>query len=230
VRVALVEDDTHVGQLMCLWLEEAGYSSRHYLSGKPFLQDMARESFDLVILDWMLPDTSGDQLLEWVRKNVDWPIPVIFVTGRDTEEDIVHGLNLGADDYVTKPVRRNEFLARITAVLRRTRPMVAKGELLDMPPFRIDTVTRRIARDGQDIELTQKEYELALFLFRNAGRLLSRRHLLESVWGHQSDINTRTVDTHVSRLRTKLELLPEQGWRLSAIYNHGYRLEQLKEV
>jgi len=230
VRVALVEDDTHVGQLMCLWLEEAGYSSRHYLSGKPFLQDMARESFDLVILDWMLPDTSGDQLLEWVRKNVDWPIPVIFVTGRDTEEDIVHGLNLGADDYVTKPVWRNEFLARITAVLRRTRPMVAKGELLDMPPFRIDTVTRRIARDGQDIELTQKEYELALFLFRNAGRLLSRRHLLESVWGHQSDINTRTVDTHVSRLRTKLELLPEQGWRLSAIYNHGYRLEQLKEV
>ena len=230
MRVALVEDDTHVGQLLCLWLKEAGHSSLHYLSGKPFLQDIAHESFDLVILDWMLPDTSGDQILAWVRENVDWPIPVIFVTARDSEEDIVQGLNLGADDYLTKPVRRNEFLARLNAVMRRTAPTLAKGEMLDMPPFRIDTVARRIARDGQYVELTQKEYELALFLFRNAGRLLSRRHLLESVWGHQSDLNTRTVDTHVSRLRTKLALLPEQGWRLSAVYNHGYRLERLNEV
>jgi len=230
MRVAIVEDDTHVGQLMCLWLEEAGHSSQHYLSGKPFLQVMARESFDLVILDWMLPDTSGDQLLAWLRANVDWQIPVIFVTSRDTEEDIVHGLNLGADDYITKPVRRNEFLARLGAVLRRTAPAPAKDELLDLPPFRIDTAARRIARDGQDIDLTQKEYELALFLFRNPGRLLSRRHLLESVWGHQSEINTRTVDTHISRLRTKMALLPEQGWRLSAVYNHGYRLERLNET
>jgi len=230
LRVALVEDDTHVGQLMCLWLEEAGHSSQHYLSGKPFLQDMARESFDLVILDWMLPDASGDELLIWLRKNVDWPIPVIFVTARDTEEDIVLGLNLGADDYIAKPVRRNEFLARLGAVLRRSAPTLAKDELLDLPPFRIDMHTRRITRDGRDVELTQKEYELALFLFRNTGRLLSRRHLLESVWGHQSEINTRTVDTHVSRLRTKLALLPEQGWRLSAVYNHGYRLERLNET
>jgi DNA-binding response OmpR family regulator len=230
MRVAIVEDDTHVGQLMCLWLEEAGHSSQHCLSGKPFLQVMARESFDLVILDWMLPDTSGDQLLAWLRANVDWQIPVIFVTSRDTEEDIVHGLNLGADDYITKPVRRNEFLARLGAVLRRTAPAPAKDELLDLPPFRIDTAARRIARDGQDIDLTQKEYELALFLFRNPGRLLSRRHLLESVWGHQSEINTRTVDTHISRLRTKMALLPEQGWRLSAVYNHGYRLERLNET
>ena len=230
MRVALVEDDPQVGQLMCLWLEEAGHSTQHYLGGKPFLLDMVRESFDLVILDWMLPDASGDQLLTWLRKNVDWPIPVIFVSARDSEEDIVHGLNLGADDYITKPIRRNEFLARLGAVLRRTAPTLAKDELLDFPPFHIDTTTRCIVRDGQVADLTQKEYELALFLFRNAGRLLSRRHLLESVWGQQSDINTRTVDTHVSRLRAKLTLLPEQGWRLSAVYNHGYRLEHLNEA
>lgn len=227
MRVAIVEDDTHVGQLMCLWLEEAGHKTQLFMTGQVFLKAMARESFDLVLLDWMLPDTTGDKLLEWLRQHVDWRLPVIFTTSRDTEEDIVQGLTLGADDYITKPVRRNEFLARVLAVTRRLHEDQAQT-VLNLPPYEVDTGTRVVRLHGEMVELTQKEFELALFLFRNAGKVLSRGHILESVWGKSSDLNTRTVDTHVSRLRTKLALLPENGWRLNAIYNHGYRLETLE--
>jgi two-component system response regulator RegX3 len=228
MRVAIVEDDAHVGQLMCLWLEGAGYGYQLYSNGRDFLKAMSRESFDLLIFDWMLPDTSGDKLLMWVREHIDWPVPVIFATSRDSEEDIVHGLSLGADDYITKPIRRAEFLARIQAVMRRSHNRQDAKQNLVLPPYEIDTSTRAILVSGNPVELTQKEFELAHFLFRNIGRIVSRSHILESVWGQTSDLNTRTVDTHISRLRTKLSITPENGWRLSAIYNHGYRLESVE--
>lgn len=227
MRVAVLEDDTHVGQLIGLWLEEAGHVPQLFTSGASLTKALGRESFDLLLLDWMLPDTTGDKILQWVREHVDWPIPVIFVTARDSEEDIVAGLTLGADDYVSKPVRRDEFLARISAVVRRVHAPAKPSGLLSFPPFELDVGSRRVRRRGEDIELTQKEYELALFLFRNHGRLLSRGHILQSVWGHQPDITTRTVDTHISRLRTKLGLSAENGWQLNSIYNHGYRLEHI---
>jgi len=228
VRVAIVEDDIHVGQLMTLWLEEAGHTGRLYTNGKDFLREISRETFDLLIFDWMLPDTTGDKLLMWVREHLDQPVPVIFVTARDTEEDIVRGLNLGADDYITKPVRRNEFLARVAAVMRRTQSRAPESASIEISSYHIDLNLRTVRRGQEEVELTQKEFELAVFLFRNLGRLLSRQHLLESVWGHQGGMNTRTVDTHVSRLRTKLDFSPANGLRLSAIYNHGYRLEQIE--
>jgi two-component system, OmpR family, response regulator RegX3 len=225
VRFIVVEDDVHVGQLVGLWLEEAGHNYQLVSNGKDFIKAVSRDSFDLIILDWMLPDTSGDKLLAWVREHIDWPVPVIFVTALDTEDDIVRGLTLGADDYITKPVRHKELLARIQAVLRRSHARADAKERLDLPPFQIDSVSHTISMAGNNVELTQKEFELANFLFRNVGRVLSRAHILESVWGQSSDLHTRTVDTHISRLRTKLGLSSESGWRLSAIYNHGYRLE-----
>lgn len=227
MRVALVEDDTHVGQLMSLWLEEAGNHYQLFASGSAFQKAALRESFDLVILDWMLPDSSGDKLLSWLREHLEWRVPVVFVTARDSEDDIVRGLSLGADDYIVKPVRRNELLARIQAVTRRTQgPAENKGQL-HMPPYEINLDTRTVLLSGEPLDLTQKEYELVLFLFRNAGRLLSRGHILESVWGQRSDLPTRTVDTHMSRIRSKLALGVNNSWRLSAIYNQGYRLESV---
>jgi len=225
VRFIVVEDDTHVGQLIGLWLEESGHNYQLVSNGKDFMKVVSRESFDLIILDWMLPDTSGDKLLSWVREHIDWPVPVIIVTALDTEEDIVRGLTLGADDYIAKPLRRKEFLARIQAVLRRSHARSDAKEILRLPPYQIDCVAHTVSMDGKHVDLTQKEFELANFLFHNIGRVLSRGHILESVWGQSSDVHTRTVDTHVSRLRTKLALSSENGWRLSAIYNHGYRLE-----
>lgn len=228
MRVALVEDDTHVGQLMGLWLEEAGYSYHSYGTGQSFIKDIARESFDLVVLDWMLPDTSGDKLLAWLREHIGWLLPVIFVTARDSEEDIVRGLELGADDYIAKPVRRAELIARIHAVMRRSHAAdPAAGGVIEIAPYRVDVAARAVHVAGEPVELTHMEFELTQFLFRNVDRVLSRGHILESVWGKTAGLNTRTVDTHISRLRTKLGLGAEHGLRLTAIYNHGYRLERV---
>ena len=230
MRIALVEDDTHVGQLESLWLEEAGFQHQLFVDGASFQKAASRESFDLVILDWMLPDTNGDDLLAWLRQHYDWRVPVVFVTARDSEEDIVRMLSLGADDYIVKPVRRGEFLARIQAVGRRVFGEPETKGTLSFPPFAIDLVARTIVADDQPVDLTQKEFELALFMFRNAGRLISRTHILESVWGHRGGFPTRTVDTHMSRVRAKLGFGQDSPWRLQSIYNHGYRLERVESA
>jgi len=193
------------------------------------MQMVRRESFDLLILDWLVPEISGLEVLDWVRANLDWRIPILFVTTMDREEDIVHGLEHGADDYMTKPVRQRELLARIAAIARRGTSAEDDRGTLELEPYRIDLQTRIISRTGQAIELTQKEYELAVFLFRNADRVLSRGHILQSVWGRNPDLNTRTVDTHISRLRNKLGLNERGTWRLNSIYQHGYRLERAPE-
>jgi two-component system response regulator RegX3 len=227
VRVALVEDDAQVGQLISMWLEEAGYQPMLFGTGAVFQRTAGRESFDLVILDWMLPDTTGDQLLVWLREKVDSRVPVVFVTARDSEEDIVRALQLGADDYLPKPVRQAELLARLQAVSRRVYGAGEAKGVLRFPPYELNLDSRTVLADGKPVELTQKEFDLALFMFRNAGRLLSRQHILETIWGHRGDVPTRTVDTHMSRIRAKLGLGAANAWRLSAIYNHGYRLECL---
>lgn len=229
MRVGLLEDDSHLAELMRLWMLEAGFDCQTYNDGKSFLRAISRESYDLLVIDWFLPDMNGDEVLTKVRANLDWPIPVLFVTRRDSEADIVRALELGADDYMTKPVRRGELIARMKALHRRGQGALENKEgAIELPPYRIDTNNRVISREDNPIDLTQKEFDLTLFLFRNSGRMLSRGHILESVWGQSEGLNTRTVDTHMSRIRSKLELTPEHGWRLSSIYQHGYRLERLE--
>jgi len=228
VRIGLLEDDTQLAEIMKLWLEGEGHDCATYHQGEAFTRALGRETFDLLVIDWMLPDTTGDKVLRWVRKQIDWPIPVIFVTARDRKEDIVHALEAGADDYMIKPVDRMEMMARIKALGRRVHGDPANQPQLDVDPYTIDLKSRRITVDGEEIELTQKEFDLASFLFQHPGRVLSRGHILESVWGQSSAITTRTVDTHISRLRNKLDLGPGKGWKLSAIYQHGYRLERVE--
>lgn len=226
MRIALVDDDIHLAQAMRLWIEEQQYDVVYYPNGLDFTTALRKESFDLYILDWMMPDFDGEQVLKWLNEQIEQATPVIFVTQRDSEEDIARILNLGADDYIIKPVRKKELLARITAVTRRSQTGAQK-EILEFPPYRINLATHTCFRHDEPVRLTQREFELVTFMFRNAGRLLSRRHILSSVWGQSSEFTTRTVDTHISRVRKKLELTPENGWRLSAIYHQGYRLEQI---
>ena len=228
MRIALLEDDEQQAGLMELWLHSAAHTCQTYPTGKAFIKGVSHDSFDLLILDWNLPDMTGDEVLAWVRQRVDWPVPVMFVTARDSEEDIVHALEKGADDYMIKPVKRMELLARITALSRRLQSAPDKDRI-EIGNLVLDMMNRAITCSGQAVELTGKEFELAHFLIKNTGRILSRGHILESVWGRAADLNTRTVDTHISRIRKKLDLNTERGWRLSAVYQHGYRLERLDQ-
>lgn len=227
MRIALLEDDESQATLYSSWLEGAGHMCARFAAGKAFIKNIGRESYDLILLDWGVPDVSGDEVLEWIRKNVKNPVPVMFVTARDEETDIVTALEKGADDYLVKPVRKLEMLARVHALDRRAKKEFATTEMLEFEPFTVDAKDRKIRRGDQEIDLTLKEFDLALFMFRHMGQLLSRGHILESIWGRSPDLNTRTVDTHVSRIRNKLGLSPEYGFKLSSVYFYGYRLERL---
>lgn len=227
MRIALLEDEPAQAELVMMWLKHAGHNPRHYATGREILDAINRDTFDMLILDWNLPDINGAEILQRVRDHVSHDIPIMFVTSRDREEDIVYALGHGADDYMIKPVKQLELNARVNALGRRAMPQDDEDSVLELAPYRFDKKDHSISKNGEPIQLTQKEFEVAYFLFRNRGRLLSRSYLLEHVWGQKAELNTRTVDTHMSRIRTKLGISPADGWRLNSIYQHGYRLEEV---
>ncbi|NTV11694.1 MAG: response regulator transcription factor [Zoogloea sp.] len=229
MRIAILEDDQAQREVVCGWLREAGHDVHAFSASREFMRVASRESFDFVLLDWGLPDFSGEMVLAWLREERTNSTPVIFTTARDSESDIVSALTKGADDYMIKPLRRMELLSRIETVLRRVRPKETSQRLV-VEPYEFDLEKKTLKVSDEHIDLTDKEFDLAVFLFRNIGRLLSRGHLLEAVWGRNPDLATRTVDTHISRVRSKLNLRPENGFRLAPTYNFGYRLERLEEV
>jgi two-component system response regulator RegX3 len=230
MRIAIVEDDPDQAALLEAWLANDGFDCHLFEDGAKAIKAMQKDSYDLVLLDWHLPKMTGTEVLEWVREHLDWKIPVIFVTQRDSEEDLAYVLEKGADDYISKPIKPVILLARIHALLRRVRGEGGESaKPLTFGRFHFDPQGGRLFIDDEPVALTQKEFELALFLFRNAGRLMSRSYLLENVWGHSAELNTRTLDTHISRLRKKLQLGEGSGWRLASVYHHGYRLEPVTE-
>ena len=228
MRIAILEDDPDQLALLTRWLTNAGHSVHGYPLGNEVLKFAGRESFDLFVLDWEVPDVSGIEVLGWIRANLSKSVPILFVTVRDTEEDIVFALNKGADDYMIKPARQSELLARVGALLRRAYPQKDETQLL-FPPYEFDTQSGIARLNGAVVDLTPKEFELAVLLFRNPERLMSRGHLQEAIWGHSGDLATRSVDTHVSQVRRKLGLRGEFGIRVAAIYNYGYRLKRIPE-
>jgi len=225
MRIAVLEDNPTESQLIVTCLRKAGHEVQHFTLVGDLRRSSTRESVDLYLLDWMLPDQTGEEFLTWLRRDRQDDTPALFLTGLNSEEDIVAGLSAGADDFLVKPVSPRILLSRIEAVMRRVKPREIDA-VLDLPPYRIDPSQSCISLRGEVIDLTEKELDLAIFMFRNIGRLLSRGHLLEAVWGRSADIPTRTVDTHVSRVRRKLKLQPENGFRVVPTYNFGYRLER----
>jgi two-component system response regulator RegX3 len=226
MRIVVLEDNLTQSTLVAALLRGAGHDVHEFALTRDLQRFCTRESVDLYLLDWMMPDISGEEFLRWLRLERRDQTPAIFITAKDTEDDIVNGLSAGADDFMIKPISQRVLMSRIEAVLRRSKPREA-GEVLELAPYSIDTAQKRIRLNGALIDLTEKEFDLALFMFRNLGRLLSRGHLLEAVWGRNPDLATRTVDTHVSRVRGKLQLRPEHGYRLVPTYNFGYRLEHV---
>ncbi|MCH2189964.1 MAG: response regulator transcription factor [Gammaproteobacteria bacterium] len=228
MRVVILEDDKDQADLLVAWLEEAGHQCTVHRDGNAFIRGYNKDSYDIVLLDWMVPSLSGLEVLKHMRSHLDNVVPVVFITQKDSEEDVVQALEAGADDYMTKPVRQLETMARVNAIARR---MGFSDEYtpdnFDLPPYQLDSKSRQVKLNGRIVEMTQKEYEVTLFLFKNLGRVISRGHLLEMVWGTTSNLNTRTVDTHISRLRSKLMIEHQENWRLNSVYRHGYRLEQV---
>lgn len=226
MRVLLVEDDPIQLALAASWLEDHGHAVSAFPNGTVAMKAMQRDSFDVVILDSMLPDVSGEALLRWIRER-NRRLPVMFATARDEEEEIASILRLGADDYVVKPLRRLEFLARVDALARRA-GITGEDEtpVIEIGPYRIDTALRAITIAGRAVKMTPRMIEVATLLFRRCGELVSRAKLYEQIWGLKDAPDTRTVDTHVSRIRQALELDGRHGLRLSSVYHHGYRLEK----
>lgn len=224
LRVAVLEDDPDQLALERRWLEAAGHACHGFARSAELTKAIGRETFDVIVLDWMVPDMSGEVVLQWIRQTLPDRIPVMFATARDEESEIVEILKLGADDYLVKPLRHGEFIARIEALDRRFAARAGTGSLR-VGPYRIDPATRTVTLRGRPVEMTPRMFEIARILFEKRDALVSRGHLYEQVWGRPLESATRTVDTHVSRLRRALELDGRHGWRLSSIYQHGYRLE-----
>ena len=231
MRIAFLEDDAEAAAIVCGWLRDAGYEVEWFDSGVKCARAVAQERFDACLFDWGLPDLSGTEVLSRLQIKLRQSMPpVIFATGRDSEEDVVEVLMAGADDYLVKPVSRPLLLARLQAVLRRRGDAPGNASIQDFGRYVVDQARRQFSVDGQIVTLTEREADLALHLFQNIGRLLTRDHLIQVVWSLTPNIDTRTVDVHISTLRRKLSLVPEFGWRLVSIYGHGYRLERYKDT
>ena len=219
-RITVVEDETAIRELIRLNLELAGYEVQEARDGLEGLNLIRNGSTDLVLLDIMMPKMDGYTLLEELKKN---NIAVICLTAKDSVRDKVKGLELGADDYMTKPFDSMELLARVKAVLRRTGVDKASdvAKAVSYRDIVLEPDQHRVSKNGQEVPLTLKEFELLAYLIDHKGNVLTREQLLSQIWGYDYEGNTRTVDMHVQRLRTKLALDT-----IKTVYKVGYRLEE----
>ncbi|PAT37051.1 DNA-binding response regulator [Vandammella animalimorsus] len=228
MRIGVLDDDPLVQEFMRAAIEQLGHSCYLYSDGTSLLIDLRTRTLDLLVVDWYLPDMEGPQVVQSVRQSIGSNMPILFVTRRGSEEDVVQGLSSGADDFMTKPVRMGELLARIQALLRRSYPETQMAHVVEFGVYRFDTEKRTLEVRGEPVDIKHREFNLALFMFQNCGRLLSRDHVREMVWGQLTPMPSRSLDTHISRLRNKLHLKPENGYVVTAVYGVGYRLEQVE--
>ena len=227
MKIAILEDDPVMLASVARLLAEGGHDCAGFERGNLLLQALRSEHFDMFVLDWNLPDMSGLGIVEWIRNQLGPTVPVLLLTSRSVEEDVVAGFRAGADDFVSKPFQPAVLQARVAALGRRASLPPAAGSIEQHGVYAFDLKGKTVARAGEAIELTTKEFQLALLLFRSIDRAVSRAHILETVWGMRADIATRTLDSHITRLRTKLGLRPENGYHLSSVYGFGYRLEDV---
>jgi two-component system copper resistance phosphate regulon response regulator CusR len=203
MRILLIEDDKDIVRFIKKGLIENDQSVDVQFDGETGLFSAFHKSYDLIILDIMLPKMDGTEILRRLR-GTDVQTPVIFLTARDTERDIVHGLNLGADDYIVKPFSFNELLARIRAIARRGK-MVAFSSRLQVANLVLELDGHQVFRDRTKADLTPKEYALLEFLMRHPGEIITRTMITEKIWDYQFDAGTNVIDVHVSHLRNKID-------------------------
>lgn len=227
MRIAVLDNDRSQADLICQVLNTAGHSCQFFDNGKEMLSQLRKDSTDLLVMDWPAGDNDAADVLRRAKEKMAPDAPAMFLVGNNAEDDIVTGMDAGANDYLVKPLRRNELVARVSALLRRAYPAQTGTEQLQFGSYVFETRPGRLLKDGNIIDVTQKEFYLALLFFRNIGRPLSRAYIHEAVWVRETAVPSRTMDTHVSRVRNKLQLRPENGFRLVPVYSYGYRLEKL---
>jgi two-component system, OmpR family, response regulator ResD len=219
--VLVVDDEPIVRGVVVRYLEREGYRTLEADDGETARVLLERHDPSLVVLDVMLPGTDGLELCRWIRQRSE--LPVIMLTARGDEADRIVGLELGADDYVTKPFSPRELVARIRTVLRRAEPSLPAAGRLSFDELEIDPSTREVLVDGAPQRLTAKEFDLLFFLASHPRRVFSRDQLMTRVWGYESALDTGTVTVHVRRLREKIERDPSQPRRLETVWGVGYR-------
>jgi len=234
-RILLVEDDPDIAELIRVNLEDEGYTLDHVSDGRHALDAVAEATPDFIILDLMLPGLDGIEVCKKIREQ-NRLTPIIMLTARSDELDRVLGLELGADDYITKPFSVRELLARIKAIRRRIETDLSAGERAGEPesvtfgPLTVHFVKRRATLDGTPVNLTAREYELLATFVHNPGRAFTRSELLETVWGYRFDGYDHTVNTHINRLRNKIERDPSSPRFIQTVWGVGYRFAEAEEV
>ncbi|THG29820.1 response regulator transcription factor [Naasia lichenicola] len=224
-RILLVEDEPALSEPLAFLLGREGYEVAVAADGPSALSEFGRSGADLVLLDLMLPGLPGTEVCREIRATS--AVPIIMLTAKDSEVDIVVGLELGADDYVTKPYSTRELLARIRAVLRRQVEPAGPDGMIEVGPVRMDVDRHIVTVNGRETPMPLKEFDLLEVLLRNAGRVLTRGQLIDRVWGSDYFGDTKTLDVHIKRIRGKVEDSPSEPTLLVTVRGLGYRVEDL---
>jgi len=228
-RILVVEDEDTIRQTLAYNLEREGYAVSEAGTGAAALREARRLSPDLVVLDLMLPEMNGLEVCRVLRQEM--AVPILMLTAKDTEVDKIVGLQVGADDYMTKPFSLGELLARVNALLRRvelSRGQVRRpDEIEEFGGFRLDRAARTVHVAGEEVKLAPKEFDLLSWLVANAGRVQSREQLIRGVWGSNFFGDRKTVDVHVRWLREKFERFEQLPFRITTVFGVGYRLDRL---
>jgi two-component system response regulator RegX3 len=225
-RILVVEDEETLAEAIAFLLSKEGFEVSVAATGPDAITEFDKNGADLILLDLMLPGLSGTEVCRQIRTKSS--VPIIMLTAKDSEIDKVVGLEIGADDYVTKPYSSRELIARIRAVLRRGEisDFAEDGSAIEVGPVRMDTDRHVISVNGEQISLPLKEFELLEFLMRNAGRVLTRGQLIDRVWGSDYVGDTKTLDVHIKRLRAKIEKDPANPEYIQTVRGMGYKMER----
>lgn len=228
MRVAVADDEKELLSQISAIIRNAGHEVLCYPNGIDLQNALKRETFDVVLLDWNMPGRTGMQVIQWASEHMEPAPPFIMLTSRNAAQDVVQSLEAGATDFIIKPEADEVILARIIAAARRFQPTTRLDEIR-LGGFVLDRKSQHLLKDGEIIGLTAKEFGLVDLLFQNIGKPLSRSYIFARVWGGIADIETRTLDMHISRLRTKMQLGPETGLTIKTVFGFGYRMDEVRE-
>ncbi len=228
MRIAIADDDPELLEQLHSALENTTHQCVRFRNGTDLMTSLKRETYDVVLVDWNMPGQTGLNIIEWATQTLEKPPAFILITSRADKSDVVRGLEAGAVDYVVKPESNEVILARIEAANRRMRPPEL-DRFTRFGDYEIDRLLKTIVWKGEPVKLTNKEVELATLFFDNLNRPLSRAYIFGQVWGGVPDVESRTLDLHVSRVRSKLQLRPQHGFAIQTVFGFGYRMDKCSE-